>query len=303
MTTHPSLFTISLPYFRDPQQLPRPLPTSAEIQAAKIIPTKRENYGGDFGRVATIESYFIIKFGRYIKENEGVALLFLEKHCPSVPAPRLYAMYRENDILYLVMELLPGQNLRDVWDRLLESEKITICNQLKISLAKVRSIPSAGLFSSVARESVPHRFFDWMERDSQIVGPFKSSLDFHRGMALHLRKQYELNDRRPLSSEWFERHFAQTPACQRSIFTHCDLIRQNIIVQEYTDNDGQKQVKLSGIVDWELSGWYPEYWEYAAYFVDALWEGDWEDRFESIIDPYPLESAMLRLYKLDLEGY
>ena len=66
-------------------------------------------------------------------------------------------------------------------------------------------------------------------------------------------------------------------------------------MQEQTNTDGnsQRQFQLTGIVDWELSGWYPKYWEYAADFVDALWEGDWEDRFESIVDPHPLEAAML----------
>ncbi len=82
---------------------------------------------------------------------------------------------------------------------------------------------------------------------------------------------------------------------QQIILTHCDLIRQNILVQEQTDNDGngQRRFQFTGIVDWELSGWFPKYWEYAAYFVDGLWEDDWEDRFESIINPYPLEAAML----------
>jgi len=146
MATNPTLFTIDLPYFRDPQELPRPLPTSGESRAAEIIPTKRENYGSYFGRVSIIREYFIIKHGRYIKENEGTALLFLENYCPSVPAPRLYAMYRENGILYLVMQLLRGQNLRDIWDRLLDTEKSSICNQLRKTFTKVRSIPSPGFF-------------------------------------------------------------------------------------------------------------------------------------------------------------
>ena len=214
-------------------------------------------------------------------------------------------MYRQNGILYLVMQLLPGQNLRDIWDSPLETEKGSICDQLRNAFTKVRSVPSPGIFGSVTGGPIPHRFFDWMDQDSHIVGPFESSIDFHRGMALHLRKQYELNDRRPWSSEWFERQLIRTLADQQIILTHCDLIRQNILVQEQTDNDGNGQwwFQLTGIVDWELSGWYPKYWEYAAYFVDGLWEGDWEHRFESIIDPYPLEAAMLRLYKLDLEGY
>lgn len=34
---------------------------------------------------------------------------------------------------------------------------------------------------------------------------------------------------------------------------HCDLAPRNIIV-----NDGI----IAGIIDWEMAGWLPEYWEY-----------------------------------------
>ena len=87
-------------------------------------------------------------------------------------------MYREDNILYLVMQLLPGQNLRDVWDRLSETERTSICNQLRSFFAEIRSIPSPGIFGSVAGGPVPHRFFGWMDQESHIFGPFKSSLDF-----------------------------------------------------------------------------------------------------------------------------
>jgi hypothetical protein len=38
----------------------------------------------------------------------------------------------------------------------------------------------------------------------------------------------------------------------RIVFTHSDLNMRNILV---------KNGRISGIVDWENAGWYPEYWE------------------------------------------
>lgn len=38
------------------------------------------------------------------------------------------------------------------------------------------------------------------------------------------------------------------------LFTHGDLRLQNIMVK-----DGC----VSGVLDWEFSGWYPEYWEFS----------------------------------------
>ncbi|KAI0532884.1 hypothetical protein GGR58DRAFT_517372 [Xylaria digitata] len=51
----------------------------------------------------------------------------------------------------------------------------------------------------------------------------------------------------------------------------------------------------------EDAGWYPSYWEYAACFVDFEWFDDWPEKIECIVDPYPLESAMLRLVRQDLD--
>jgi aminoglycoside phosphotransferase len=41
----------------------------------------------------------------------------------------------------------------------------------------------------------------------------------------------------------------------RIVFTHGDLKAHNILVN---DHDGY----LSGFLDWESRGWYPEYWEF-----------------------------------------
>lgn len=38
-----------------------------------------------------------------------------------------------------------------------------------------------------------------------------------------------------------------------NVFTHGDIIPQNIMVDE--------NYQVSGIVDWEAAGWYPDYWE------------------------------------------
>lgn len=51
------------------------------------------------------------------------------------------------------------------------------------------------------------------------------------------------------------------------VFTHADLNMRNILV----DEDG----KLSGIVDWECAGWYPEYWEYTKAHFGARYTFRW----------------------------
>lgn len=49
------------------------------------------------------------------------------------------------------------------------------------------------------------------------------------------------------------------------VFTHADLNPRNSLVQR----SGRGGWRLSGIVDWETSGYYPEYWD----CTKALFEG------------------------------
>ena len=41
------------------------------------------------------------------------------------------------------------------------------------------------------------------------------------------------------------------------VFTHCDIAPRNIIVR---DN------RVVGFLDWEVAGWYPDYWDYVKFF-------------------------------------
>lgn len=74
----------------------------------------------------------------------------------------------------------------------------------------------------------------------------------------------------------YARHLPKALKDHPSTFTHCDLVRQNIIVQEHTGTEGHpdRQFKVTGLIDWEYAGWYPRYWEYAVFFVDCMWEGE-----------------------------
>ncbi|KAG6286903.1 hypothetical protein E4U45_008284, partial [Claviceps purpurea] len=46
------------------------------------------------------------------------------------------------------------------------------------------------------------------------------------------------------------------------VFTHGDLNMRNIMMYNG---------RLSGIIDWETCGWYPDYWDYTkAHFITKL---------------------------------
>ena len=67
------------------------------------------------------------------------------------------------------------------------------------------------------------------------------------------------------------------------ILTHGDFRQRNIIVK-----DGN----VTGIVDWELCGWYPEYWEFTKALYTWKWQNDWDSFLVKILQPYYPEYAI-----------
>lgn len=63
----------------------------------------------------------------------------------------------------------------------------------------------------------------------------------------------------------------------RIYFSHADLNLRNILVDEVPQADGTRGWRVTGIVDWEMAGFYPKYWDY----TKALFESfryDWMRR-------------------------
>ena len=95
-----------LPYTRS--SLPEcPLPSKDEIRACTNILFDR------LYKVVAINDSIVVKFGRGVQEYEGQVMIFLERHVPTIPAPRLYAIYEDIETLetFLVMQRIPGEIL------------------------------------------------------------------------------------------------------------------------------------------------------------------------------------------------
>jgi serine/threonine protein kinase len=292
--------SVTLPYYRERHLLPADLPTKREIEESEDLPCIRDRR---YGRVVVIGQLFVVKYGTGISENEGHALLFVEEHL-RIPAPRLYAMYRDGRTLYLVMEYLSGKCLKHIWTELEESDKLSIASELHTLCNQMRALPSPGYIGNLSKGPVPHHFFWTMTPDRLINGPFESSAEVGLALAMHSQQNWATNNRRGFVSEWFARHLQTALGSHKSVFTHADLHPQNIIVREKVSGSGENQKRcyiVSGVVDWESAGWYPDYWEYAGSFVDFDWRDDWPEKYELIIQAQPLQAALLKFVRQDLD--
>jgi thiamine kinase-like enzyme len=60
-----------------------------------------------------------------------------------------------------------------------------------------------------------------------------------------------------------------------TVLTHGDLQLKNIIVNRIgTREDGSGRFEIS-LIDWEIAGWYPEYWEFCSSTIACRWKPDW----------------------------
>lgn len=294
-----------LPWIRHHSELPGPLPTKSQIENATMeFPSI---FDASSRRTVLVNGLFVVKYGPALAENEGHALLLVESY-PSIPTPRLYAMYREEGKLYIIMEYIAGQRLSDVWQHLSEDEKLPIVSQLRLAFESLRSIPSPGYYGGVIGGPLSHRYFFALDNDPRITGPFSAEEDLYRALVLRSAKNWASWGRRGWMTDFFARHLPTTLSGHNSVFTHSDFQRKNILVREEYPSvtvpqpAPKKSLRLAAILDWESAGWYPSYWDYALCFTYFNWSDDWPEKVERILDPYVNESALMRMIAQDLDS-
>ncbi|RDW90001.1 aminoglycoside phosphotransferase family protein [Aspergillus mulundensis] len=288
----------SLPYYRDACQLPGPLPDQNEIEQATRTLPKRSDYGG---RLVVIRNTYVVKYGPLVTENEGYALLFVEEQL-NIPVPQLYAMYRDRDTLYIVMEYIPGISLGTVWPSLTEADKDSIVRELRCIFNQMRALASPAFYGSVNQGPVPHKYFFSREKDTAVTGPFQTEEEFGKAIALRSRIMWSESNSHSFLSDYLARHLPSALRNHPPTFTHGDLYRENVFVKKALNSATNKEeYAVAALVDWETAGWYPSYWEYAHVFPLLQWIDDWPAYIEKIIDPLPLEGAMMRIVFSDME--
>ncbi|RAH65644.1 aminoglycoside phosphotransferase family protein [Aspergillus aculeatinus CBS 121060] len=287
-----------LPYYRDTGELPAPLPDQNEIAQATCTLPKRSDYGG---RLVVIRDTFVVKYGPLVTENEGYALLFVEERL-NIAAPRLYAMYRDQDTLYLIMESIPSISLGLAWPSLTEADKQSIAGQLRCIFDRMRALPSPGFYGSVNQGPVPHRYFFSREKDPAVTGPFQTEEEFVSAIALRSHNMWSESNSHSVLSDYLARHLPSALRDHPPVFTHGDLYRENVLVRKAVSPvTKEEEYEVAALVDWETAGWYPSYWEYAHIFPLLQWTDDWPAYVERVLDPLPLEGAMMWVVFRDME--
>ncbi|RAO69398.1 uncharacterized protein BHQ10_005410 [Talaromyces amestolkiae] len=224
-----------------------------------------------------VDDRTVVKLCEPNRLAEAEALRYVRSHT-KVPVPEVYDSYVDESINrgVIVMEYAEGDVLRDVWEDMDDEHRENIITQLKGYMDELHQI-KGDFIGSVDGSACEDPVF-CVELGG--FGPYDTEDEFHEGLIRAMKLSQE--------NSWADHiaKFIKALPSHDIVLTHSDISPRNIIVR-----DGQ----VVAIIDWEMAGFYPSYWEY----VKALYYPDWESRWiaegtvDKILKPYYLEHAAL----------
>ncbi|KAE8339172.1 hypothetical protein BDV24DRAFT_176164 [Aspergillus arachidicola] len=182
---------------------------------------------------------------------------------PDVFSPDIHGILPQSNSkrIFLFMSRAPGEPLDTKWKYLDEAQKISIREQLESIMDKFRHLPAppAEEADAVLGGGNPRRCKDVRRQIRVAEKPISNEHDFN--ISLTSNKQRTRSGKLAMIESYLE-------TSHQVVLTHADLRLRNIMVavasQLVLNLHGLSgcQVRITGILDWEMCGWYPEYWEY-----------------------------------------
>ena len=263
-----ALNLVDIPYVAPADTLPEPLPSLSEIHASKDVLDDQRSL------VVAVGKHFVVKYGCHVDLTQGQTMLYL-KDTTSVSIPTVYAMFRDADSKknYIIMERIHGSRLDKEWNNLSHEEKDEISCKLKEYFDELRALPSPGGYCSVGKQPLQLEAF-WTDDPPE---PLADEAMLHE--RLFTRCQYLGMPK--YEENYYREMIPRIMRCNRPVFTHCDLQGKNILFRRTLQ--GNKTFDIT-LIDWEYSGWYPWFWEYAmSLMACAVWRTDWAKYLDKIV--------------------
>lgn len=253
------------------------------IRLYKIIHPKTELFRLSHA-VGRLDSTRFIKCGpgSCVRFTEALTMHYVASNT-TIPVPRLLDVFKfkRNNFIYIIQEFIDCPVLEDVWHRLSEEDQLSSMKELKGYLDQLRALPPPdpqrvqAIDGGVCiDERINHG--EW--------GPFATHREFQQ------RFGYGIIENDPKKNPEAPEPLAKLRGRMwRTVLTHGDLGPHNILWNV-------KEKHIAAIIDWERSGWLPEYWEYCRSGSYArMGCPSWWELFTKVVDTYPDEYVVERL--------
>ncbi|CAG8893396.1 unnamed protein product [Penicillium egyptiacum] len=209
----------------------------------------------------SLGSKFLLKErGKDPPSHEVINTHFIRENT-TIPVPTTVQEWTEGEKYFQIVERVPGVPLEEIWSSIPQPDRERLARQTAEYLGQLRSFHSAKMESLHGQPlCCPLLFND--DGLGVTHGPLSTADEFWDVLAKSLGGKVpevvklRLRDRMPSPHPW--------------TFTHGDLTDCNIIVDPV-------KFELSGLIDWESSGYYPVWWEFmGANFGSSEDDLDWK---------------------------
>ena len=219
-------------------------------------------------------------------EHESRAMKFVKDNT-SLPVPQLYdhweipksiSVESKVPLGCIVMERKPGKRLQVYWPRMTRDQKEHLFSQLHQHLEELRRIPQPPPIGRI--ESPVGSCFDYRLDFGDRFGPFHNEEEFHDWRLSTHDWQFDYNP------ELFRKARKAFRDDHKIVFTHGDLSESNIHIE--VRGPEARDVRVVGLLDWEMAAWMPEYWEPIKMMHGSLDE-EWNELVKAIFPGYEEE--------------
>jgi len=193
------------------------------------------------------------------------------------------------------MERIDGQPLSDTWSEISEKERDGLLAQLKGIFAELRAlkkpqgikIADGAVCAADGGKLHDHRI--WNAAGEKGLGPFSNEEEFNLFLRNGITNTDSIIDaeKKAEIQKLIEMHTESEKEKTKTVFTHGDVNLSNILV---------KEGRVVGIVDWEMAGWYPEYWEYTT-AINTHYIRGWRESIGKFLDEWPQKKEMDDLWR------
>lgn len=179
--------------------------------------------------------------------TEYTSMQYLAQHAPEIPAPKPLGSVISNGTSYIFMSFVPGVTVDKIWSKLSEEQKASIRDQLSNILLKLRQlkVPRGVFLGGVSGEGCK----DTRRHTRICQAPISTCAEF---------EDFKFSNPHFGSSEYIALlRGLSTSHAAIVCFSHGDLRAENVVVQP----DQHGSYFVTGVLDWEKSGFYPDYFE------------------------------------------
>lgn len=236
------------------------------------------------GHVYPLSRHMVVKTGSDVRLDEAATMRFIAEKT-NIPVPTVLSAFVRKGTAYIVMERIQGQELAKLWHHISDQTRASLLDELRQYFDELRALQPPTTFAVGSCTGGSLQDFRQSRAPPPVrFGPFRTIQDFHSWLRDGL-KQGEAANMEPADSDDVNEMIArQDGSWPPPVFTHGDLNPSNILVRDD---------KIVGIIDWEMAGWYPHYWEYTSLkMASDLVNPVWYDNIDKFLNPLPEELKM-----------